>query len=148
MIEHPTAGQFADGEHSLPIRVYYEDTDFTGVVYHASYLRFFERGRTDALRCAGVNHTELLADGLAMVARRMEIDWMRPAKVDDALMVHTNFEQVRGARMILTQRIERAGEAIAGAKIEVALVSLEGRPRKLPPDLLARLAIHLPPKQP
>lgn len=140
----PTAGAFHGREHILPVRVYYEDTDFSGVVYHANHLRFFERGRTDALRVVGVSHTELLADNMAMVARRMEIDWLKPARVDDALRVHTLFESARGARMILTQRIERGADVLATARIEVALIGLDGRPRKLPPGLVERLSAWFP----
>ena len=88
MIE-PTSGVFDGRDHLLPVRVYYEDTDFSGFVYHASHLKFFERGRTDFLRSIGVSHSALLAEGLGLVVRRMEIDWRRPAVIDDALVVRT-----------------------------------------------------------
>lgn len=140
----PSAGAFHGREHVLAVRVYYEDTDFSGVVYHANHLRFFERGRTDALRVIGVSHTELLADQLAMVARRMSIEWLRPARVDDALTVHTLFKSARGARMVLDQRIERTGAVLATAAIEVALIGLDGRPRKLPPRLIESLSAWFP----
>src|SRR3954466_5637802 len=99
----PSMGWLEGREHLLPVRIYYEDTDFSGVVYHANYLRFFERGRTDALRLAGIHHTELLADNAVFVVRRMEVDYLRPAKVDDALIVRSNFDPPRGARMLITQ---------------------------------------------
>lgn len=142
----PYAGAFEAGEHVLPVRVYYEDTDFSGVVYHASYLRFFERGRTDALRVAGVSHTELLngPEACALVVRRMEIDYLRPAKVDDALLVRTVFEAAKGARMVLNQRILRGADVLTTARVEAALINLDGRPRKLPPALVARLSSWFP----
>lgn len=145
-MNEPSAGAFEGGEHVLPVRVYYEDTDFSGVVYHASYLRFFERGRTDALRVAGVSHTELLGgpEACAFVVRRMEIDYLRPAKVDDALTVRTVFQSAKGARMIVGQRILRGEEVLAAARVDVALINLDGRPRKLPPALVARLSPWFP----
>lgn len=136
----PNAGAFHGAEHRLPVRVYYEDTDFSGFVYHASYVRFFERGRTDALRVLGVHHTELLAQDCVFVVRRMEVDYLRPAVVDDALVVRTVCEFARGARMILLQSIDCDGVTLATAKIEAALISRNGRPRKLPPELVAKLA--------
>jgi tol-pal system-associated acyl-CoA thioesterase len=91
----PSCGRFEGREHVLPVRIYYEDTDFTGVVYHANYLRYFERGRSDALRAAGVSHTDLLGDERpsAFTVVRMEIDFRRPARVDDALQVRTLYER-------------------------------------------------------
>jgi acyl-CoA thioester hydrolase len=136
----PTAGEFHGPEHQLPVRVYYEDTDFSGVVYHANYLKFFERGRTDALRTLGVHHTELLEEDAVFVVRRMEVEFLRPATVDDALLVRTVCQSARGARMILTQSIERDGTVLATARVEAALISRNGRPRKLPASLVARLA--------
>ncbi len=96
----PSSGRYEGREHVLPVRIYYEDTDFTGVVYHANYLRFFERGRSDALRAAGVSHTALLEGDrpTAFTIVRMEIDFRRPARIDDALEVRTLYEQTGGAR--------------------------------------------------
>ena len=140
----PSAGAFVGSEHQLAVRVYYEDTDFSGVVYHANYLRFFERGRTDALRLAGIHHTELLADNAVFVVRRMEVDYLRPAKVDDALIVRSNFGPPRGARMLINQIIERDGEVLATARIEAALIGLDGRPRRFSPAMIASLSAFLP----
>ena len=141
MTEAPTAGAFEGREHQLPIRIYYEDTDFTGVVYHANYVRYFERGRSDFLRMAGVSHSDLL-DGdspTAFVVTRMEIDFKRPARIDDALTVHTTYDLVKGPRLFITQKITRDGTLIAEAVVEAACISLDGRPRKPPPGLVERL---------
>lgn len=90
----PTAGWFEGREHRLPVRIYYEDTDFTGVVYHANYVRYFERGRSDFLRLAGVSHSDLLErdDPAAFVVTRLEIDFKKAARIDDALTVHTTYD--------------------------------------------------------
>ena len=145
MIE-PTAGVIQDGEHLLPVRVYYEDTDFTGVVYHANYLRYFERGRSDFLRLAGISHTELRdrAEPLAFVVRRMEVEFVRPARVDDALVVHTAYDRLKGPRVFVRQRIERSGEEVARAMVEVVCIRLDGRPVKPPPDILQALQLEVP----
>ncbi len=134
----PTAGVFEGREHQLPVRVYYEDTDFTGVVYHANYSRFFERGRSDFLRAAGVSHTDLLErdDPAAFVVTRMEIDFRRPARVDDALVVRTTYDAIKGPRLIIRQRITRGDEVIAEAAVEAACISLDGRPRRPPAGLV------------
>ena len=136
----PTQGVFDGRDHLLPVRVYYEDTDFSGFVYHASHLKFFERGRTDFLRAIGVSHSALLADGLGLVVRRMEIDWRRPAVIDDALVVRTRALTARGARMTLLQRLERNDGLIAEAQVQVALIELTGKPAKLTAQLAAKLA--------
>ena len=93
-----------------PVRIYYEDTDFSGVVYHAAYLKFFERGRTEALRSCGVHHSELLArdEPLAFTIRKMTTEWLVPARIDDVLEVRTRFVMAKGARMGLRQEIWRA----------------------------------------
>src|ERR1700723_993928 len=97
----PTAGVFEGREHVLPVRVYYEDTDLTGVVYHANYVRYFERGRSDFLRLAGVSHSDLLArdDPAAFVITRLELDFRIPARIDDALLVVTTYDRVKGPRL-------------------------------------------------
>jgi len=141
MSSSPNAGLVADGEHRLPVRVYYEDTDFTGVVYHANYLRYFERGRSDCLRVMGVSHTELRAraEPLAFAVRRIELEFVRPAKVDDALVVRTAYERLKGPRIFVRQRIERDGEEIAAALVEVVCIRLDGRPVKPPADVVRAL---------
>jgi len=130
-----------DKEFRLKVRVYYEDTDFSGVVYHARYLHFFERGRTEALRACGVSHTELLArpEPLAFAVRKMTTEWIIPAKIDDLLDVSTRFVEIKGARMALDQELRRDGEVIARADVEAACMNLEGRPRRLPAEIVAIL---------
>jgi acyl-CoA thioester hydrolase len=138
----PTAGHFEGREHVLPVRVYYEDTDFTGVVYHANYVRYFERGRSDFLRLAGVSHTELLEreDPAAFVVTRLAIDFRQAARIDDALQVRTTYDSARGPRLWISQRILRGETLIAEAQVEAACISLDGRPRKPPRGLVAVLS--------
>ena len=137
----PSAGRFEGRVHLLPVRVYYEDTDFTGLVYHGNYVRYFERGRSDFLRLAGVSHSDLLVGDSpsAFVVTRMEIDFRLAARIDDALLVNTTYDSVKGARLFITQRITRDGALIAEAVVEAACISLTGRPRKPPPGLVDRL---------
>ncbi|MEM6537917.1 MAG: tol-pal system-associated acyl-CoA thioesterase [Pseudomonadota bacterium] len=137
--------------HIHKVRVYYEDTDFSGIVYHARHLQFFERGRTEALRTLGVSHTDLLArdEPLAFVVRSMKVDWRMPAKIDDVLEVETMFKDVRGARMFLVQAIRRPDNQgdrplIAAADVEAACISLDGRARRLPQDVLDQLLADAP----
>lgn len=141
MAQNPADGAFEHGAFLFPVRVYYEDTDFSGFVYHANYLRFFERGRSEALRTVGISHRELLGweTPSAMVVRRMEIDFVRPAVVEDDLLVRTEFMEAKGARMRMKQILLRGEDVIARAEVEAALVSLDGRPRKVPRELLAKL---------
>ena len=128
--------------HKLPIRIYYEDTDFSGVVYHAAYLKFFERGRTEALRACGVHHSEMLKrdEPLAFAVRKMTTEWLVPAKIDDLLEVRTRFLAAKGARMLLAQEIWRENSLLARAEVEAACMSLSGRARRLPSDLIARFS--------
>jgi len=131
-------------EFRISVRVYYEDTDFSGVVYHARYLHFFERGRTEALRAVGVSHTELLGrqEPLAFAVRKMTMEWISPAKIDDMLEVLTRFLEVKGARMLIGQEIRRDGVLIARADVEAACMNLEGKPRRLPAEIIARFGIE------
>ena len=137
----PSAGWLDGLEHVLPVRIYYEDTDFTGVVYHGGYVRFFERGRTDFLRLAGVSHAALLerSDPLAFTVVRLAIDFKRAARIDDALQVRTRYEAVRGPRLFIRQRILRGEELIAEAEVEAACIDLSGRARRPPADLVQAL---------
>ena len=122
--------------HVLPVRVYFEDTDFSGVVYHASYLRWCERGRSDFLRLLGNDHLELLRGGegrepAAFVVRRMALEYLRPARVDEVLHVETRVAEAGGAHVVLDQTITREGKTIFSAKVTVVLISLSGKPMRL-----------------
>lgn len=124
--------------HRLMARVYFADTDFSGVVYHARYLEFFERGRSDFLRLAGVHHTEL-ADGLhgeklVWVVKRMEIDFRAPARIDDILTIDTRTERVSGARIFMAQKILLDEMLLVEAKVEAAVIGESGRPRRFPKE--------------
>ncbi len=143
----PPIGGFVGLEHRFPVRVYYEDTDFSGFVYHANYLKFFERGRSEALHAAGVSHRDLLSaePPLAMVVRHMDIDFIAPARVEEDLIVLSRFEALKGARIFARQRLERGGVTLATARLEVVLISLDGRPRRLPGELVDKLGPWLDP---
>lgn len=135
------AGELTPFGHRLMARVYYADTDFSGVVYHARYLEFFERGRSDFLRLAGVHHTEL-ADGLhgeklVWIVRRMEIDFRKPARIDDILTVETRTLGVSGARITMAQALKRGDDMLVEAKVEAAIISEAGRPRRFPREWIA-----------
>lgn len=128
-------------KHSLPIRIYYEDTDFSGVVYHASYLRFLERGRTELLRDYGVHQAALHGDdqALAFAVRRMTIDWLKPAKMDDLVTVETRVAELRGASLVLHQSIVLEDRLLLTAEVLVALVQ-GGKPARLTQALREKLA--------
>jgi acyl-CoA thioester hydrolase len=137
----PTAGWLEGREHVLPVRIYYEDTDFTGVVYHANYLRYFERGRSDFLRVAGVSHADLLdlPEPAAFTVTRIEVDYRRAARIDDALLVRTTYDSIKGPRLFISQRIVRGAELIAEARVQAACIDLSGRARRPPPGLAEAL---------
>ena len=137
------AGRIEGMAHVLPIRVYYEDTDFSGLVYHANYLKFCERGRSDCLRLLGVHHHELQhheAGGLGFVVRRMVCDFLAPARIDEVLEVKSRFVRLSGARMEIAQEVTRDREILFRAAVTAALVDAEGRPRRLPEPVAAALA--------
>lgn len=123
--------------HTFPIRIYYEDTDFSGNVYHAAYLKFFERARTEFLRDAGIHHSELAAEGLAFAVRSMQIDFIAPAHIDDLLTVETEPLSATGARLTLRQTILRDGEILVGAELIVVAIRTSGGPARLPAALRA-----------
>ncbi len=137
----PSSGVFQGREHRLPVRVYYEDTDFTGVVYHANYLRYLERGRSDFLRLAAVSHTELLdrPDPAVFAVVRMTLDFRRPARVDDALTVRTTYDSFRGARLLVGQTVIRGADLLLSAMVEAACITPDGRPRRPPTGLVDKL---------
>ena len=130
----PAAGCFEGQAFVFPIRVYYEDTDFSGVVYHASYLRFMERGRSEFLRAAGAPHQALLESELPLfwAVHRMNVEFSRPARVDEALLVRTKALELAGARLRLDQAVLKAADVLVKAEVEVCIVTGEGRPRRVP----------------
>lgn len=130
----PPSGRMEERTHVFPVRVYYEDTDFSGFVYHASYLKFIERGRSEFLRICGIGHLELLnfAEPLFWTVRKIEITFLRPARIEDALTARTEVDGIAGARMLLNQWIERSGELLTQASVEVCLIGSAGRPRRIP----------------
>lgn len=135
------AGWLEGREHVLPVRIYYEDTDFTGAVYHANYLRYFERGRSDFLRFIGVSHQSLLAlaEPIAFTVVRLELDYKRSARIDDALRVRTAFDRFKGPRLYAHQRLFRGEEMICELHAEVACIDMAGRPKKPPQSLVSAL---------
>ena len=139
---HALAGELTETGHRLVQRVYYEDTDFSGVVYHARYLHFLERGRTDYLRLLGVEQGSLILEedreGLVFVVHRMEIDFKSPARMDDILTILTATEKAGGAKMILNQEIRRDDQLLIAARVVIAVINAAGRPRRLPESLAAR----------
>lgn len=131
----PLSGELVEHGHRLTQRVYYEDTDFSGLVYHARYLHFLERGRTDYLRCLGCEQSTLLTadeEGLVFVVHRMEIDFKSPARMDDILTITTITEKAGGAKMVLNQEIRRGETLLISAKVIIAVINGKGRPRRLP----------------
>lgn len=125
--------------HELMVRVYYEDTDFSGRVYHASYIRFMERGRTEWLRAMGYDQGRLVDDqGVAFAVRRLQIDYLGPAVIDDWLRVETRVAALRGAAIEFEQTVTRDGQTLATARVLVAALR-NGRPMRIPPELRARL---------
>jgi acyl-CoA thioester hydrolase len=133
-------GEISDGQHRQPVRVYYEDTDFSGIVYHASYLRFMERGRTNYLRLIGADHRALFeaaekeTPGFSFVVRHMSIDFRKPAHMDDVLTIVTAPEEVKGASVMLHQKVMRGDDLLVEAHVQVAFIS-GGRARPIPKPL-------------
>lgn len=138
MTNIPLSGALTAEGHVLTQRVYYEDTDFSGVVYHARYLHFMERGRTDFLRCLGVEQARLHAaegEGLAFVVHRMEIDFKGSARMDDVLTIVTVSERAAGAKLVLKQEVRVGERLLIAARVVVAVINRAGRPRRLPAAL-------------
>jgi acyl-CoA thioester hydrolase len=134
------SGRLSRGVHTLAVRVYFEDTDFSGIVYHTSYLRWCERGRTDFLRLAGVHHSTLAAGAFsgepcAFAVRRINADFLKPARIDDILEVHTSAGEITKASIVLQQEIARQGKPIFRLEAQCVLLSASGRPLRLPAEL-------------
>ncbi|MCB1441579.1 MAG: YbgC/FadM family acyl-CoA thioesterase [Methyloceanibacter sp.] len=129
------AGRIEGDTHVLPVRVYFEDTDFTGLVYHANYLKFCERGRSDFIRNLGIDHRSLenpeQGDPAVFVVRRIEVDYLKPASIDEVLEVVTRCAEIGGATLILSQEVRREALVLARLKVSVVLVSKAGKPQRL-----------------
>ena len=134
-------GTIDGATHRRTERVYFEHTDFSGVVYHGRYLDFLEHGRSDYVRMLGVHHNELQDEGLVFAVHRMEIDFVGAARIDDVLTVETDRGLLSGARLSFDQRILRGDDVILRARVTVVLVSPEGRPRRYPAVLLSKLGV-------
>lgn len=141
----PDDGVLHADSHSRMERVYFEHTDFSGVVYHARYLDFLEHGRSDYVRMLGVHHNEMrdgiFGESLAFAVHRMEIDFKRAARIDDMLTVETDRGVVNGLRLTFNQRILRDGDLLLSALVTVVLINPAGKPRRFPAELLKRLGV-------
>jgi acyl-CoA thioester hydrolase len=132
-IDLPQRGRFAEGEHRYPVRVHFEDTDAGGVVYHANYLRFMERARSDMLACAGIDQRRALEAGEGVYAvTEVAIRYRRPARLDDALLVASRVADIGAARCVIQQTVRRGEEIMAEAQVTAAFMSPDGRPRRQP----------------
>lgn len=131
--DKPTRGRLLGAEHRYPLRVYFEDTDLSGIVYHARYLHFCERARSEMLALAGVDQRALFeAQGIAYAVTHIDIAYRAPARLDDLLLIKSRILAVRGASTIIRQRIERDDQGLAEARVTAALIGPDGRPRRQP----------------
>ena len=121
--------------HILPIRVYYEDTDMAGIVYYANYLRYIERGRSDWVRGLGIDQNAMKAQGLVFAVRRVEADYLMPARLDDELVVETEVVQVTGARLIMDQVVRRGKDRLFHAIVTVVVINEAGQPARMPANI-------------
>jgi len=136
MAEHSRHGRFEGRVHKLPIRIYYEDTDLSGVVYHANYLRFMERGRSEFFREAGITRLAMLDDvePTAWTLRKASVEYLRPARVDDLIEVHTTLTGLSGARMSARQLIYLGETLLTRGEVEACIITLSGKPRRIPEE--------------
>lgn len=118
--------------YDFPIRVYYEDTDLAGIVYYANYLKFTERARTEWLRAAGVDQTAMKAQGVVFAARRVEADYLSPARFDDALVVRSSLHQMTPARIVLQQDVRRGDALLFSSRVTIVCMTTSGRPTRIP----------------
>ena len=138
-------GRFEGKVHILPLRIYYEDTDLSGVVYHANYLRFMERGRCEYFRCTGIARLAMLDDSepTAWTLRKASLEYFRPAKVDDLIEVHTTCTDLTGVRMVADQKIYARGQLLVHGSVEACIITLAGRVRRIPSEMRAKLAPYV-----
>jgi acyl-CoA thioester hydrolase len=130
--------------HSLPLRVYYEDTDLAGIVYYANYLKFIERGRSEWVRALGVDQVALRADrGIVFAVRRVEADYLRPARFGDDLTVLTRLREISGVRIVVEQEVQRLGERLFQAVVTLVCLTDDGHAARIPADVRALLQPQL-----
>jgi acyl-CoA thioester hydrolase len=146
---HRKSGEFIDGVHHIEFPVYYEDTDAGGVVYYANYLRFVERGRTEALHLAGIDHVDLMERyGIWFVARRAMVDYLKPGRLDDILVVRTSVREMRNTSLLMRQevgkRTESGIEDIAVVDVLLVCVNSAVKPNKIPEPVREAMLAHLP----
>ncbi|WP_134678455.1 tol-pal system-associated acyl-CoA thioesterase [Paracoccus ravus] len=125
--------------HQFPIRVYYEDTDLAGIVYYANYLKFIERARSEWLRAVGVDQVAMKAEGLVFAVRRVEADYLSPARFDDDLTVTSSIHEMGAARIIMCQKLRRGDQLLFSAVVTLVCITEAGRPVRLPKTVTSRL---------
>jgi acyl-CoA thioester hydrolase len=133
-------GTLINGIHRLNLRVYYEDTDFSGYVYHSNYLKFCERARSDFLRVLGVDQNAMFVEGGAFVVRRMNCEFLKPARFDDVLTVESMPGEAKGARFEIKQQVLRGEDILFTADVTAVLIDGRGRPKRLTAQLLEAIA--------
>ncbi len=144
----PVSGQIADGVHSIAVRIYFEDTDLSGVVYHANYLRFMERGRSDLLRLLGIDQRGAHEGGEGVyVVADLNIRYLLPARLNDELVVETRCQALGAATVTMGQRITRGTDVLIEAKVRAGFLTPDGRPRRQPADWMARFRTLMPAEQ-
>ncbi|MBX9814382.1 MAG: thioesterase [Proteobacteria bacterium SG_bin5] len=135
LLDQPPSGRFADREHLFPVRVYFEDTDLSGVAYHANYLRWMERARSDMLRLAGIDQRAAIEAGEgAYAVAELSIKYRSPARLDDGLLIVSRLVELRPASCRIHQRVMRGADSLSDASVLAAFVSPQGRPRRQPAD--------------
>lgn len=145
----PTSGRIEGGRHVLPLRVYYEDTDAVGIVYYANWLRFLERGRTEMLRLLGQEHSALRTEkGINWIVRRCAVDYLKPARLDDAIEIITSCGELRGASLDMVQEARHGAELLVRADLVIACMAPNGRPARLPIEIRQALQTVAPSASP
>lgn len=145
LVQNDINGYLKDGEHLQPIRIYYEDSDASGIVFYANYAKFIERGRTNFLRLIGVHHQDLFAlkEPLAFTVTKLEMDYLKPARLDDTLTVKSRYTKLTAARIFCEQNVWRGDELLVRARIQAACINLEGKARRIPGYVREAMAPHI-----
>lgn len=131
--------------HRHSVRVYVEDTDIGGIVYYANYLKFAERARTEMLRDAGISHAKMIeTDGLFLAVRHCQVDFLKPARLDDDLLIETHLNPLRGVRLRIDQEIKREQDLLVALQVEIVCIDTNGRPVRFPHSLLQALEEYQP----